>query len=146
MQAAVTIICLSSLGAALSFVPAIRRMTNSYRLGMFLIVIFCFTSGSMADSNLAAHLKPELFYYIGTTLILSVTLHALLCKLFRIDVDTFIITATAAVMSVPFIPMVASSIKNKALLFPGIAAAVVGYIVGNYLGVMMTFVIHHLLR
>lgn len=141
MQSAVIIISLTTLGAALSFIPRVRSIKSSYRLGMLLIVIFCFVSGSMADSNLAAHLKPDLFMYIGATLVLSVGLHALLCKLFRIDVDTFVITATAAVMSVPFIPMVTSSLKNKALLFPGIAAAVVGYIIGNYLGIIMTLIV-----
>lgn len=145
MQSAMTIICLTTLGAALSFVPAVRRLTSSYRLGMFLIVIFCFTSGSLADSNVAAHLNPDLFYFIALTLVLSVTLHALACKLFKIDVDTFIVTATAAIMSVPFIPMVTSSIRNKVLFFPGIAAAVIGYIIGNYLGIMMTYLLKMML-
>ena len=146
MQSAITIICLTTLGAVLSFVPAIRRLTHSYRLGMFLIVLFCFTSGSLADSNVAAHLKPDLFYFIASTLVLSVALHALGCKLFKVDVDTFIITATAAIMSVPFIPMVTSSIRNKVLFFPGIAAAVVGYLVGNYLGIMMTYLLKIMLN
>lgn len=141
MQSAMTIISLTTLGALLSFVPAVRRLQSSYRLGMLLIVIFCFTSGSMADSNIVAHFQPYLFGFIGVILLIAVSLHALLCRIFRVDVDTFIITITAAVMSVPFIPMVSSSIKNKALLFPGIAAAVAGYILGNYLGILMHYLL-----
>ncbi|HJH09207.1 MAG TPA: DUF819 family protein, partial [Psychrobacter pasteurii] len=60
---------------------------------------------------------------------------------FKVDADTFVITGAAAIMSVPFIPMIASSTKNKALLFPGIAVAVMGYVLGNYLGIAMAYLL-----
>jgi len=42
-------------------------------------------------------------------------------------------------MSVPFIPVIAGAIKNKEIIVPGFAAAILGYVVGNYLGVSVAF-------
>ncbi|PNK60821.1 DUF819 family protein [Psychrobacter sp. FDAARGOS_221] len=141
MQSAITIICLTTLGAALSFIPSIRKLTLSYPLGMFFIIVFCFASGSMADLSVVTEIKWGLFGYISSSLLLAIVLHGLLCKLFKVDADTFVITGSAAIMSVPFIPMIASSINNKALLFPGIAAGVMGYVLGNYLGIAMAYLV-----
>jgi uncharacterized membrane protein len=38
-------------------------------------------------------------------------------------------------MSVPFMPVVSSAINNRTLLVPGLAIAIVGYVLGNYLGI-----------
>lgn len=141
MQSAITIILLTTLGALLSYIPKVRQLKVSYPLGMVFILIFCFASGSMANLSLTAEFKWGLFGYISATLALAIVLHGLLCKLFKVDADTFVITGAAAIMSVPFIPMIASSIKNKALLFPGIAVAVMGYVLGNYLGIAMAYLL-----
>lgn len=144
MQSAITIIGLTTLGALLSYIPQVRGLRLSYPLGMFFIIVFCFASGSMANLSMVAELKWGLFGYISVTLLLAILLHGLLCRLFKVDADTFVITGSAAIMSVPFIPMIASSIKNKALLFPGIAAGVMGYVIGNYLGIAMAYLIRGL--
>jgi len=68
----------------------------------------------------------------------SLCLQAVLCKLFKVDTDTFLITSSAAIMSVPFIPVIAGALKNREILLPGFAAAIIGYAVGNYLGILVT--------
>jgi uncharacterized membrane protein len=40
-------------------------------------------------------------------------------------------------MSVPFIPVIAGALKNREILLPGFAAAIIGYAVGNYLGIIV---------
>lgn len=139
MAQAFTIIAITTLGVCASFVPFIRALPNSYPLGMYLILIFCLTTGSMVDITVFTELKVTLFAYIGTILIGSLILQAILCRMFKIDVDTFLITASAAVMSVPFIPVIAGALKNRYVLVPGFAAAIIGYILGNYLGIMVAW-------
>ncbi|MEJ2416993.1 MAG: DUF819 family protein [Exilibacterium sp.] len=136
---AVTIIAITTLGVIASFVPAIRNLPNSFPLGMYLILIFCFTTGSMTDTSIVTNLNIDLFTYISFILIGSLLLQALICKLLKIDTDTFLITASAAIMSVPFIPVIAGALKNREIILPGFAAAIIGYIVGNYLGIAATF-------
>ena len=67
----------------------------------------------------------------------SLTLQAVLCKLFKIDTDTFLITSSAAIMSVPFIPVIAGALKNREILLPGLSVAIIGYALGNYLGILV---------
>jgi uncharacterized membrane protein len=135
MQSTATIILITSFGLAASLVPKIRAIKESFQLGMYLVLVFCFTMGSMTDLSILTQLDLNLFAYVGGLITGALLLHALLCKLFGVDVDTFLVTSGAAIMSVPFIPMITSAIKNKDLLVPGFAAAIMGYAIGNYLGI-----------
>lgn len=145
MAQAFIIISITTLGVAASFIPYVRALPNSYPLGMYLILIFCFTTGSMVDPSIFTELKVTLFAYIATILIGSLILQAILCRLFKIDVDTFLITSSAAIMSVPFIPVIAGALKNRYILVPGFAAAIIGYILGNYLGIIVAWSVKALL-
>ena len=48
--------------------------------------------------------------YIATIMIGSMLLQAILCRIFKIDVDTFLISSSAAIMSVPFIPVISGAL------------------------------------
>lgn len=137
MKSSGTIISITSLGLAASFIPKVRALANSFQLGMYLILIFCFTMGTMTDTNILTNLDASLAAYISFILIGSLIMQAILCKLLKVDTDTFLITSSAAIMSVPFIPVIAGALKNREILLPGFAAAIVGYAVGNYLGIIV---------
>ncbi|MEN9465626.1 MAG: hypothetical protein RL217_1807 [Pseudomonadota bacterium] len=141
MAQAVIIITITTLGLLTSFIPFVRALPNSYPLGMYLILIFCFASGTMVDTSVFYEIKWALFGYIATIMIGSMILQSILCRIFKIDVDTFLISSSASIMSVPFIPVIAGALKNRFVLVPGFAAAIIGYILGNYLGVMVAFAI-----
>lgn len=145
MASAIAIIAITTLGVAASFVPSVRHLPNSYPLGMYLILIFCFTTGSMTDTNILTSLNMALFGYISCILIGAMVLQALLCRWLKIDTDTFLITASAAIMSVPFIPVIAGALKNRAIIVPGFAAAIIGYVLGNYLGIAVAWMTRALL-
>ncbi|WP_257283754.1 DUF819 family protein [Endozoicomonas sp. SESOKO1] len=139
MTSVVTIISITSLGLAVSFIPNIRKLANSFQLGMYLILVFCFTMGTMTDTSILTSLNLDLFAYIGFVLLGSLFVQAIACKLMKIDTDTFLITSSAAIMSVPFIPVIVGALKNREILLPGFAAAIIGYALGNYLGVMVAY-------
>jgi len=132
-----TIICITSLGLAASFIPKIRDLANSFQLGMYLILVFCFTMGTMTDTSIFTNIDLGLAGYISFILLGSLIMQAILCKIFKVDTDTFLITSSAAIMSVPFIPVIAGALKNREILLPGFAAAILGYAVGNYLGIIV---------
>ncbi|WP_419536486.1 DUF819 family protein [Endozoicomonas sp.] len=145
MSSVVTIISITSLGLAASFIPYIRKLANSFQLGMYLILVFCFTMGTMTDTSILTNLNLDLFAYIGFILLGSLFVQAIVCKLMKIDTDTFLITSSAAIMSVPFIPVIAGALKNREILLPGFAAAIIGYALGNYLGVAVAYGTRYLL-
>lgn len=132
-----SIILLTTLGLTLSFIPKIRNLKNAFRLGMYLILVFCFTSGTMIDQSIISNINPTLAAYISFVLIGSLMTQAIAGKLLNIDADTSIIASSAAILSVPLIPVVSSALHNKDVLIPGYAAGITGYAVGNYLGIFV---------
>jgi len=144
MQSTATIILISSIGVLCAFIPFVNALTTSFQSGMYFVLVFCFTMGAMTDVSIFASLNWALFFYILCVLVGAFVVQAILCKFTRVDADTFLITLSAAVMSVPFIPVIAGALKNRALLLPGFAAAILGYVAGNYLGIFTAYLVRAL--
>jgi uncharacterized membrane protein len=62
-----------------------------------------------------------------------------LAALFKIDADNVIIVSTALTCSPPFVPVVAGALKNKEIIISGITVGIIGYAIGNYLGVFIAY-------
>jgi uncharacterized membrane protein len=82
--------------------------------------------------------------FIAGTIVGSLTLHTLLCKLARIDSDTFMVTSVAAVCSPPFVPMLARALNNPGTILSGMTTGIIGYALGNYLGISLALVLQRL--
>ena len=144
---AVTILTITTLGIGASFIPQIRNIQKTFQLGMYLILIFCLTVSSMSSiERLLENINIPLLTYVLVCVFGSLTLHAILCKLFKIDTDTFIITSASAICSPPFVPVVASALKNKAVILSGLTTGIIGYAVGNYLGITMAYIAKSLIQ
>lgn len=131
----VTILTITTLGLIGSMIPALHRVRTGFPLGMVLIAVFVFASGTMLDTAIFTDMDWTMGGYFLFVIFGSMLLQAVLSRIAGIDRDTYLIASGAAVMSVPFIPVIAGALKNRALLVPGIAIAIIGYSVGNYLGV-----------
>ena len=53
----------------------------------------------------------------------------------------FIITSASAICSPPFVPVVAAALKNRAVIISGLTTGIIGYALGNYLGITMAYVV-----
>jgi uncharacterized membrane protein len=42
-------------------------------------------------------------------------------------------------MSPPFVPVVAHALKNKYIIISGLIIGIIGYAIGNYLGVLLAY-------
>jgi uncharacterized membrane protein len=82
-----------------------------------------------------------LFGYVLYAYFGSLLLHLLLSKIFRINADNYLITTTAFVFSPPFVPVVAGALKNKDVIITGITVGILGYIIGNYMGVGLAYLL-----
>jgi uncharacterized membrane protein len=133
------ILTITTLGVGCSFFPAVRRMKNSFQLGYYLILIFSLTVSSMANVQNLVMSAPMVLLYVAVLLVLVSGLHLLFSALFRIDVDTHIITSTAFIFSPPFVPVVAAALRNKEVIVSGILTGVTGWVIGNYLGVALAY-------
>ncbi|MFV0483280.1 MAG: DUF819 family protein [Bacteroidales bacterium] len=139
-QMVTVIIGITTLGVLGSLVPAINRMKHSFSLGMYLILIFSLLVASMADLSALLNIDfLHLFLFVALGVLGTMLIHVLLSWIFRIDVDTTIITITALSFSPPFVPLVASALKNKDIIISGLAVGTLGYIIGNYLGISLAY-------
>lgn len=133
------ILTITALGVGCSFFPAVRRMKNSFQLGYYLILIFSLTVSSMANVQSLVLSAPMILLYVAVLLALVSGIHLLFSAVFRIDVDTHIITSTAFIFSPPFVPVVAAALRNKQVIVSGILTGVTGWVIGNYLGVALAY-------
>ena len=141
----VFILVLSTLGVVASFIKPVRELKRSFDIGMYLIYIFSIAMASMADFsqlNLSEGLNQIAFLVVavfGSTL-----LHALFCKIMRVDADSMVASSVAFINSPPFVPMVVVAMKNKQVLIVGLGAGIIGYALGNHFGVLMVSLLNFL--
>ncbi len=141
----VTILLITTLGIAASFVDRIRQIQKTFQVGMYIILIFCLVVGSMTNVQDLVHINWVLFSYIGFCIFGTFILHAIFCRIFKIDTDTFIITSISAICSPPFVPVVAAALNNKQIILSGLTTGIIGYAVGNYLGISVAYIIKALM-
>ena len=137
---AVTILLITSFGIAASFIRAVRNIRKSYQLGMYFILVFCLVVGSMADAGKLVHVNWPILTYISLCIFGTFVLHAVFCRLFRIDTDTFLVTSVSAVCSPPFVPVVAQALNNRQIILSGLTTGIIGYAIGNYLGISFAYI------
>ena len=121
----------------LSLHPRVRSLTLSYRMGMYLIYVFCLAVASLVRFDELANMDMVVAVFLVVVVFAGLALHALLCRIARVDGDTFMITSVAAVASPPFVPLMARALNNPGAILPGMTTGVIGYALGSYLGISL---------
>ena len=132
------ILAITTLSIAASFYKPLHNLKYGYDIGMYFIYIFSIVVASMA--NVRAMDFRGALWIIGFLFfmeIVSLSLQLLSAKLFKVDADTAVIASVTYINSPPFVPMIAASMKNSRVLMPGLSIGIIGYAVGNYLGVLI---------
>jgi uncharacterized membrane protein len=138
------ILVITTLGIALSFKSKIREFIGSYEVGQYLLLVFCVGIGTMA--NIQELSNGSLLYvsFLGSVMVLSIFIHLLLCAFFKIDRDTAIITSVAGIFGPPFVGPVAQRLQNREIVVSGLTSGLVGYAIGNYLGLAVAYFVKSL--
>jgi Predicted integral membrane protein len=131
---AVIMLIVTSCGIALSFVKKIRNATGSYSSGQYFLLMFSVVMGLCFDLSAVGGalvlLVMLLIIQFGTVL-----LHLVMAKIWKIDYHTMMITSTAGVFGPAFIIPVSKALHNDEIILPGILCGILGYAIGNYLGI-----------
>ncbi|MCX6259705.1 MAG: DUF819 family protein [Bacteroidia bacterium] len=137
---AVTVLSITTFGILASLIKSVNKIEKTFQLGMYLILVFSLTVASTSDlRTMFGKGMLDLILFITWCYFGSMILHLILAKIFRIDADNFLITATAFVFSPPFVPLVANALKNKDVIVTGITGGVIGYLLGNYFGATLAY-------
>ncbi len=139
-QTAVVICALSALSIVASYFRQVRNLSLSFTLGMYLILCFCLAIGTLIEIEELLNTLPAAMLVLSV--LIGITLFQLLiCKAFDIDVDHFIIISVATICSPPFVAAASVAIKNRYVLLTGISIGLIGYFVGNYLGILVNYLV-----
>ncbi len=135
LNVVIIMLVVTTCGIGLSFIKKVRSAPGSYMVGQYLILMFSFGIGlsfNFGDLNKDALLLLAMF---ATAQFGALIVHLLLCKVFRIDSDTALITSTAGIYGPAFIVPVADAMDNREVVLPGLICGILGYAIGNYLGI-----------
>ena len=133
---AVIIILLTTLSIALSFWNPLKKLENTFDTGLYFVYVFCLAVATMVNiRELEFSRYLFILWYIAFAVFGSLLLQLLFAKLLKIDGDLTLTASISLINSPPFVPMVAAVLNNKSVILPGIAIGLLGYAVGNYLGI-----------
>lgn len=136
------ILLITTLAIIASFIPAVRNIKGTYEAGEYLLLVFSLAIGSAANFSQLVGFAPTVFGYTAVVMFGAILLHYLFAAIFRIDADTTLITSTAGIYGPAFIGPIASVIKNKQVVLPGMLCGLIGYAIGNYLGFLVAWLLH----
>jgi len=143
-QTMIVILALTTVAILFSLSSYVHNLKRTFQFGMYLIYIFCTIVGSMVNVDNLIHINIALLIYVFIAIFGSLLLHGIFCKIFSIDADTYIITSVAGICSPPFVPVVADALHNKYIILSGITTGVIGYAIGNYLGITLGYLMSSL--
>ena len=133
---AVIIITLTTLSILLSFWKPAKRLEGTFDVGLYFVYVFCLAVATMVNvHDLEFSKYLFILYYIAFAVFGSLVLQILLARIFKIDGDMTLAASISLINSPPFVPMVSAVLHNKDIILPGIAIGLLGYAVGNYLGI-----------
>ncbi len=138
---AIVILGITTLGILVSLIPAINRIEKTFEAGIYLILVFSIVVASMADIRNLAGISAGLFGYVTLAVFGSLFLHLLFSRIFKVDADTTIITSTALICSPAFVPIIAGALKNRQIVVSGMTIGIIGYAIGNYLGITIAYLL-----
>ena len=128
------VLWLTSIVLVLAQIPAINALPGGALFGNYLILLFLASNGARSVVATLVAIGPAVFYFA----LVTVAVHGLVIfgvgRLFKLDLPTLAVASQANVGGA------ASAIANAGArgytdrLVPGVAVGLLGYAVGNYLG------------
>ena len=128
------VLWLTTIVLLVAQIPSIKKLSGSAMLGNYLLLLFLASNGAQSVVKNIINIGPAVFYFaLGT-----VTIHGLVIfgvgRLFKIDFGTLAVASQANVGGSASAMAMASARGYGDKLLPGVAVGLMGYAVGNYLG------------
>ncbi|MEJ2502085.1 MAG: DUF819 family protein [Gemmatimonadota bacterium] len=136
-----SILWLTTLSLAVGHTPWVRRLDGAMHLGSLGLHFFLAIIGIASRVSEIARVGPEVFWFTA----LVVGIHGLLtfggARLARIDIQTASVASQAAVGGPSSALALAVARDWKALVLPGVVVGLLGYAVGNYVGLAVAYLV-----
>ena len=143
LSAIFILLFVTTVGIALSFNNTIHSKPGSYQLGDYFLLVFCLALGCLADVSLLVASAAQTLLFTGFVMMGAIILHVVLASFFKIDRDTVIITSVAGIYGPAFVGPMAKVLNNKNVVLAGMTTGLIGYALGNYLGIGLALLLEH---
>lgn len=144
-QSAARILLITTLAVIVAQIGPVKQIKGNMDVGLFVALFFLTTIGYMVNIKdfLGSTLAIAIFCLV--IILCSLALHALLCRLFKIDYQYVIISIVAAISDGPTSALVAASANWKALVSLAVVLGVIGMVLGNYMGIGVAYLVKFLI-
>lgn len=133
----VVILTITTLSIIASFFKKIRELPHTFEMGMVLILLFSVIVASLFDIHSVNMGSIMIGAFVLYVIVVGALIHLLVCRLSKCSGDLFTVSQVALLCSPPFVPPVIGAMKNKKVLLSGLVIGLIGYAIGNYLGVII---------
>ena len=137
----VVILTITTLAIVASFSRKVRDLPKTFELGMFFILIFSVVVASKFDIHQIDRSSLKILWFILFVMLTSITLHIIFCKILKVEGDLFTVGHISLLCSPPFVPPIVEALGNRKVLLSGIVIGLAGYAAGNYLGVLIAWIL-----
>lgn len=110
---------------------------GAQEIGMFLMAIFMVVIGAPASVSAIIRTAPLLLVFCGIMVTINMLVIFIGAKIFKFNLEEAIIASNANIGGPATAPAMAISKGWTSLIGPSILVAVSGYIIGNYLGIIV---------
>ena len=131
-----TVLWLTTIVIILGQVPAVKKLYGSALFGNYFLLLFLASNGARSIIKNIISVGPAVFYFALGALIIHAIIIFSIGRLMRIDLGTIAIASSANVGGPTSALVLASVGKGRYVdrLLPGLIAGLLGYGVGNYVG------------
>jgi uncharacterized membrane protein len=114
---------------------AVGRLRGTFNTAHYLLLIFALSIGCQADFRTLLHMTAEVLPYCALIISTTLLLHYTFCRIAGLTREISILASTAAVFGPPFVGPIAERLKAPHLILNGIMLGMLGYAIGNFLGI-----------
>ena len=104
-------------------------------LGSYMLLLFITCNGARSAVANIIQMGPSILYFASAALVVHAVVIFGLGRLLKLDLPTLVIASSANIGSPVSAIAVASGRGYTDLILPGVAVGLVGYAVGNYVGI-----------
>ncbi len=128
------VLWLTTIVLLVAQIPGVKQLSGSAMLGNYLLLLFLASNGAQSVIANIIKVGPAVFYFAAGT----VAMHGIFIfgigRLLRIDPGTLAVASQANIGGSASAMAMASSRGYADRILPGVAVGLLGYAVGNYLG------------
>ncbi|MEM7662116.1 MAG: DUF819 family protein [Pseudomonadota bacterium] len=123
------------VAAATFAAPLMSRISGEDAIALGLMYIFFAMIGAGVDIGAMLREAPSLFLFVATILIVHTIVLLGVGKLLKLNYAELIVASIACIMGPPVAAAIAVLFGWRGLVVPGVMTGVLGYAVGNFIGV-----------